>query len=453
MNKLLSILAIQLIPISLFSQNIMDGNISSINISGSAKVHVTSSQSSIAGKGAYKQQEMYMRGNELVISGTIPDPVYVQAPSLNKIDISGNGEVIMDSSAFIENLVIDVSGNGKTDLNLNVRNLAVAVSGNYTGEWKGNVDRMQLNVSGRGVVRAYGMKVKSTHVNVSGMLKAFLDVSDSLVTNISGKATVLYKSRPSFISGDNSGTARLGDMNTAMSDTTRITLGKKEILIIGDNENDRWKLNKDEPSKSKFHWAGFEMGLNNYVNRNNKIDVPQGYSYLELNTGKSVFVNINLLEWNANIYKEYIMIGTGLGFQFNNYRFSNRAQILRPDVESVSTYPATQSYSKYKLAVDYISLPVLLEFNTSKHKKRSFHFGGGIVANYKIGARVKLKSSSGKEKIHDDYNLRPFKLEARVNIGYGWLNLFATYGMESMFREKHGPDLNPVSFGITLVDW
>ena len=76
----------------------------------------------------------------------------------------------------------------------------------------------------------------------------------------------------------------------------------------------------------------------------------------------------------------------------------------------------------------------------------SLHFGGGMVFNYKIGSKVKLKSDGGKEKFHNNYNLRPVEFDVRAQVGYANLNLFATYSLESLFKDNRGPQLNPVSF-------
>jgi hypothetical protein len=49
------------------------------------------------------------------------------------------------------------------------------------------------------------------------------------------------------------------------------------------------------------------------------------------------------------------------------------------------------------------------------------------------------------------YNTLPYRLAARVQLGYGGLNLFAEYGLTQFFKDGRGPELVPVTAGITLV--
>ncbi|MEO8149109.1 MAG: DUF2807 domain-containing protein [Bacteroidia bacterium] len=435
------------------AQNEVSGSFNEIKISGSAKIFISQgAQSTVTISGSQNLGGINISNNKLHISSVFHDPIYVHIPELNKVDISGNGEIIMDSLFNIDNLKLDVSGNCKTDLNIKGGTIQLDVSGNFTGDIKGTADALKVNASGRANVYAENLVVKNCDVNVSGLSKVQVDVKDSLNTRISGKGTVVYKTPPAYINTDNSGLARMGDCNSSAHDTTRILFGKTTVLIIGNDGNYGWQ-SKDGPRKAQFHWAGVEMGFNNYLNSDNKFDVPPGYGYLDLNTGKSVFVNLNIFEYKFKLYHEYIMLGTGFGFSFRNYYFVNKDSILVADAEVVSAAPAQRSYTKNKLAVDYISIPLLLEFNTSRYNKNSFHFGGGIVFNYKIGSRVKLKYDDGKEKIHNSFNLRPVEFDARAHIGYGELNLFATYSLQTLFKDNRGPELTPITFGITLGGW
>ncbi len=435
------------------AQDVITGQFNEIKISGSAKVYVKQGQqSTITITGQQNLAGISVNNEKLHLSRVFSEPVYVVTPSLTDIDISGNGEIIMDSLFTIDELNFKVSGNGKSDINVKGGNIFLNVSGNYSGNMKGTADLLEVNASGRANVYASDLTVKNCNVNVSGLSKVLIDVKDTLTTAISGKGTVITKTDPLHIDAKNSGLANLGNKNTEINDTTWLNFGKTTVLVINPGKQINWNYN-ETPRKAQLHWAGVEFGFNNYLNTDNKFDVPDEYGYLGLNSGKSVFVNINPFEYKVKLYERYIMLGTGFGFSFRNYYFANKDSILVSGAEMVTAAPAEKSYNKYKLAVDYISVPLLLEFNTSKYNKNSFHFGGGMVFNYKIGSRVKLKSGEGKEKIHNDYNLRPVEFDARVHIGYGELNLFATYALESLFKDNKGPELRPVTFGITLAGW
>ena len=56
-----------------------------------------------------------------------------------------------------------------------------------------------------------------------------------------------------------------------------------------------------------------------------------------------------------------------------------------------------------------------------------------------------------KVKAKNDFQVSPYKLEAMLRVGYGKVNLFATYQITELFEEGHGPELYPFTAGVTLV--
>lgn len=130
------------------------------------------------------------------------------------------------------------------------------------------------------------------------------------------------------------------------------------------------------------------------------------------------------------------------------------------------------------MVINYLEVPVLLEFQTNRYRKtNSFHITAGMVFGLRIishtkryvndlnkefllvdlgtGETVLTGRSSGdnKPKKWDDFHLNPFKADATVRIGWGWVNLFGTYSITTLFREDKGPELYPFSVGLTLIGW
>jgi hypothetical protein len=128
--------------------------------------------------------------------------------------------------------------------------------------------------------------------------------------------------------------------------------------------------------------------------------------------------------------------------------------------------------------VSYMTVPLIFEFQTNnKSRVNSFHIGLGVVGGLRIGTHTKVKfeskhasyqlidandpsqisptfvSGQQKMKEHSDFYLNPVKLDATARIGWGWINLFATYSLTPMFRENRAPELYPWSVGITLLGW
>ena len=44
-------------------------------------------------------------------------------------------------------------------------------------------------------------------------------------------------------------------------------------------------------------------------------------------------------------------------------------------------------------------------------------------------------------------------MDATARIGWGWVNVFATYSLTTLFKTDRGPELYPFSVGLTISDW
>jgi len=235
--------------------------------------------------------------------------------------------------------------------------------------------------------------------------------------------------------------------------------------------------------KGKYngHWAGVDFGWNGYVNKDFNMDFGPGNDFLNMNTARSLMVNLNPLELNVNIAKNKFGFTSGLGFSLNNYYFSGSYTLIG-DSNALVAFNTIDDKGKpvemkvNKLFVSYITIPLLFEYQTNaRHRLNSFHVAVGVIGGLRLQAYQKqrlyqwqdtyfLADPSGKKvasfyadspviRNHDPYHLNPFKLDATLRIGWSYLNLFATYSLTPMYQKNKGPVLYPWTIGITLVGW
>ena len=148
----------------------------------------------------------------------------------------------------------------------------------------------------------------------------------------------------------------------------------------------------------------------------------------------------------------------------------------------VNTNGSKLSLRKTKLTAMYITVPLIFEMQTNQPRNiHRFHFAFGVVANIRVSTHTKVYFNEANReyqlydlktdavmpttyttpnsnernivKNHNSFYLQPFKFDATVRFGYGIINLFATYSLNSMFQSGKGPELYPVTAGITLVGW
>jgi hypothetical protein len=72
------------------------------------------------------------------------------------------------------------------------------------------------------------------------------------------------------------------------------------------------------------------------------------------------------------------------------------------------------------------------------------------TGNYEL-AYYAMSPDDPKTHHYGDWYLQPFKFDATVRIGWNFLNFWATYSLNTMFRKDKGPELYPWSAGITLA--
>lgn len=245
-------------------------------------------------------------------------------------------------------------------------------------------------------------------------------------------------------------------------DTTAVQLGSKglsivenedgtSINIIDMDEEDKDKPEKKKKKKFKPHYAGIELGLNNFLTSNNTI-ANQGF--MNLNTGKSQNFNLNFIEYGFGLGTSYVGLVTGLGFEWSEYVFDGNNTIEEAADGSIVSVPDPfENVTKSSLHTSYLTAPLLLEFQIPAGKKR-IHISGGLVGGIKIGSKTKVKyQDGGKQKsvIRDDYSLSPFRYGATVRVGYRMINLYANYYFTPLFSETTTPVLQPFSIGLCLI--
>ncbi len=399
-------------------------------------------------------------------------------------DIKLKGASGLKSTGIIKcgTLKLIASDAASVKLDLEADELNTLVDGAAAIKYTGSAKKHNIRIKGAASIKAYDLATENTDVDLSGAGSAQVNVKNELSGDISGLGTILYKQDPASLKVTTTGlgTVKKGngkvvvksqtdrdidgmakeiekDMEEVekdlaeISDTTKFNLGKKEVHIL--NKQDDGKKKKKE--KFNGHWGGVELGVNNYLNRYHKMEVPMAYNFLDLKTSKSISVGINLYEQNFKLYQDHFGILSGIGLTCNNYRFLTNT-VLTPKVPDVMAVVDTMhNFTKNKLTVSYLSVPLILEVNTGK--KNQFHFGAGVIGNLRIGTHTKQvyedNGSKNKDKTYDDFNLHPFRAEATVRIGFGIVNLFANYSLTPLFKSGENPELYPFTVGLRILGW
>lgn len=263
--------------------------------------------------------------------------------------------------------------------------------------------------------------------------------------------------------------------------------GKNTYKFYNDTVYARNKLKKNLHTK----WFVIDVGFNNYIDRSDYVgasalsrDVRYGfaangpqvtamrmteskydYSAYGLNTfaprggsepltpdefklipARSINVNIWIIQQRLNIYKHKFNVIYALGVEMNNYRYAR-------NITYVPGYPTqiirdTVNFSKNKLFAEYLSVPLMLNFNSNPARPgRSFELSMGVMGGYLVKSRTKqISKERGKIKRTDDFNLNQWRFGLTSELAYGPVKLYGNFALTPL--HDYGLEQYPFSIGI-----
>jgi hypothetical protein len=220
---------------------------------------------------------------------------------------------------------------------------------------------------------------------------------------------------------------------------------------------DSVRLKNFENYHTKSHLI-FDLGLNTFVNQKTYL-APNGQpESLDLRTEGSRYVNIGM-NWDSRLGGKHSPLSLTVGpeFAFNNYMLSGNNKWVNSNGRTdVVRETDGRQFQKTKLATSSVNLPLMLRLQLrDSHYRPTLLLSAGGFAGYRIKSWTKLKytneGTSYKDKEDGSYNMENFLYGLQGNIGYGDIEFFAKYNMNSLFKAGAGPDTQVLSFGVRLL--
>lgn len=172
----------------------------------------------------------------------------------------------------------------------------------------------------------------------------------------------------------------------------------------------------------------------------------------KLNTGKSSNVNIWLFMQKLNVISHVVNLKYGLGLEMYNFRYDTRLS-FRNDPQTF-VFNDSISFSKNKLYVEYLTIPFMLNINTTPDSRRGLSFSGGISAGYLLSSRNKqISGERGKQKYKGDFNFEPWRFAAIAELGLGPVRLYGSYSLNRLQKDITRVEQYPYAVGIRFSNW
>lgn len=403
-------------------------------------------------------------------SGTIKGSykIKITGNTLNNLSLSGATNFKTIGNLKADSLTIEASGASNINIDCETRSIKTIAAGASQVNLSGTNKNLYADVSGASSLKAYKLMSENADVTASGASNAKIYTSQKLRANATGASSIKFKGEPKEVSAEGSSSSQIvkiapddsqKNVTGKDSSSTSFNWGNKKIIIADDDHKIDSIHSARERSQAFRHWNGVFFGVAGYTAPNYNFAIDKPHNYMELDYTRSFNWQINLFQQNIHIYKNYVNLATGLGFDMNLYHFENKVKLNADssftwgNVDSTNTF----SYKKNRLSSYFVQVPLLLDFNTSSNPKKAFHICVGVVGKYLLGGRTKQivvkNGDTFKNTRNDSYNMNPFQFAGYVSVGYGNVTLFAQSNLNEMFKQNKGPELYPFSVGVRLINF
>ena len=215
--------------------------------------------------------------------------------------------------------------------------------------------------------------------------------------------------------------------------------------------------------------SGLDFGMNNFLedgtfpdNNNQQYTVrPWGSWYLAIQP-----------TFQTHLVGK-LAIDYGGGISWYNFKFQDpRTRLVKGENEVIfDQWDVEMQSSKSKLTAVYLNahfVPVLdFGYRARKrtyddgfvqkrlrYRRNGFRIGAGGYVGTRIDSYQKLvwRGTGHKSKLRerDNFYLENLRYGLRFLLGYGEVDLFVNYDLNSLFAEDRGPELNAISFGLSF---
>lgn len=195
---------------------------------------------------------------------------------------------------------------------------------------------------------------------------------------------------------------------------------------------------------SKFREDHFYLGIhfNTFQNK------PEGFSQRKLSPGFH-FGYLRDIPVNE---KRTLAIAPGLGFSY----MSNNLNMVIEEIEEQFLYQTVNpnSFSKNRLSYYSIDFPIELRWRNATPEKHSFfRVYTGFKMSYLLRSIYVNESQNVNTRIYNNPNINRFIYGLYVAAGYNTWNVYAYYGLNSIFNKDaqlNGVPLEISSFSLGL---
>jgi hypothetical protein len=225
----------------------------------------------------------------------------------------------------------------------------------------------------------------------------------------------------------------------------------EDLASFADDEGD--DARRKARNRFRGNWAGVEFGFNGYVTDNFSSVMPDDIYYMTLHTGKSNSFSINCVQQSLG-FSRHIGLVTGLGFEWNNYRFDGNNNIEKGENGVIVELDPGVTLKKSRFKTLFLNIPLLLEAKIPADNNH-FNISAGLIGGVKLWSESKMVTDDDRKLTsNSDFSLNVLRWGTTARIGFGNFQVFGTYYFTPLFKTGKSPgghDLFPVEVGFSCT--
>lgn len=183
------------------------------------------------------------------------------------------------------------------------------------------------------------------------------------------------------------------------------------------------------------------------------MDMPTGIKTRTINQGANVF-----LMYNHIMGEKGFSFAGGVGISSENLYLKD-AYVPNVKLDSISfeKLPNGVDLKRSKLNVTYVDIPIEIRYVTDNKMR----FTLGMKFGFAIDSKTKIKGDAfdsegtlgwGTKEKHKDVNqLESTRFGVQARIGYKWVHFYGYYSLNKVFKADKGPQMYPISLGVTFM--
>ena len=217
----------------------------------------------------------------------------------------------------------------------------------------------------------------------------------------------------------------------------------------------RYKYNKCTQTHCYSRWTGINLGFNQLLFSDGNLE-RINHSNWEINPWKSRTWDFDILGYSLPLIKPYLLLTSGVGFQFRNYSFEKNIDLVYMDDNVIPVIVTKPEFTKNKLHITYLHIPLLLEVNTSAKPKKGFYLAGGMILGIRMYSALTQKFKNGTQKIKlkttDNFNLNNFQFTWTMRVGFNRFTIVGSYDIFPLFDNTgYNYEVYNFTFGLQLT--